>query len=164
VDRKERASTRSQTHKWYFWKGKRRTITSVGELLVRGIGTFRISALRTNGTHYSRALKVGDICLWWVRIITWFANIIDVKVSDFRKWTFDVVVASIVRILTRRVASCDRSAFLEKWQAIAGISAKVRCMLRGSNQRSVSVVVAEVDISFVLNDGIVPAIIDPQSN
>jgi hypothetical protein len=37
-------------------------------------------------------------------------------------------------------------------------------MLGGSNQRSVSVVVAEVDICFVLDDGIVPAIIDPQSD
>jgi hypothetical protein len=108
-------------------------------------------------------LKVGDICLWWIRIIAWFANIVHVKVSDFRKWSFYVVVASIVRILTRRVASGDRSAFLKKWQALAGIGVKVRRMLGGSNQRSVSVVVAEVDICFVLDDGIVPAIIDPQS-
>jgi hypothetical protein len=142
----------------------RRTIASVSELLIGGIGTLRIGALGTDGTHYSGALKIGDICLWWIRIVAWFADIVDVKVSDFGKWTFDVIVASIVRILTRRVASGDRSAFLKKWQALAGISVKVRCMLRGSNQRSISVVVAEVDICLVLDDGIVPAIIDPQSN
>jgi hypothetical protein len=142
----------------------RRTIASVGELLVRSIGTLSIGAFGTDGTHYGWALKVGDICLWWIRIIAWFANIVDIKVSDFRKWTFDVIVASIVCILTRWVTSRHRGAFLKKWQALASVSIQVRCVLRGTDQRSVGIVVAEVDICLVLDDGIVPAIINPQSD
>ena len=58
-----------------------RTVTGIGEFIVRCRGTLRVGAFCANGTYNRRVLQVRDVSFWGIRIIARFADIVDVEVT-----------------------------------------------------------------------------------
>ena len=85
-------------------EGEGLTIACGSELIVGGVGTFGVGGFGTNGTGDRGLEEVGGVGLWWVGVVAWFADVVDVEVvgcgaalcGGLAEGAFNVVVAGIV--------------------------------------------------------------------
>lgn len=73
-------------------------VARCGELLVGRIGAFLVGRFGADGLNYGAGLEVADVCLRWVGVVAWGADVVDVEVSGLGKWAFNVVVADFVGV------------------------------------------------------------------
>jgi hypothetical protein len=145
------------------WLGMR-TISGGRELVVRSVGALGVGALGTNGLHDGRFGQVGGVGLRRIRVVAWLADIIDVPVSGFRDGALDAVGASAVGVGASAITARGGGALLESGEAVVVVGVGVRVVIRLADEGFVGVVVAEIDVRLVLEDRVIPAVIDGEGN
>lgn len=140
---------------------RKHTVTGFAEFVVRCTWTLRVSALCSDGLGDRGICQIAVVGGGWVWILTGLANVVDVKVGDLTQGPLDVVVAYVLRVRAGgiRTATC---AILKGRYTRLSVCVEVGIMLRGGDQRVVGVAVAVVDVCFVLEDGVEPAVVDAQ--
>jgi hypothetical protein len=74
------------------------------------------------------------------------------------------LITGIVSIRTCLVVARSSGALLESGKAVRVVRVYERVVLRFADDWSVRIVVAEIDVGLVLNDGIIPAIVDSKGD
>ena len=127
--------------------------------------------LSANGLDDGSLGQVGRVGGWWVRVVGWLADVIDVEVvtgfaavgSGLGEWVFDSVRADGVRILAVGVgAGCV--ALGESWGAVVGVGIHQARVLVSGDEGLVGIVKSKVNISFLLEGSVEPAVVDAQSD
>jgi hypothetical protein len=77
------------------------TIPARTELVACGIRTLLVGRLGTDLLDDSSRCQIVDVCLWRLWIIARCTNVINVEVCHIRQWSFNCVVADIVRVAAR---------------------------------------------------------------
>lgn len=147
------------------------TIARAGELIVWSIWALGVSCFCANGASNGWLKKVARVRPWWVRILARLANIVHIIVvsSDttvrrgLGQWALDVVVAGVIRRLTISVRA-GRSALCQRWSAFAVVGICESGVLGRGDDGFVRVVVSKVNVRFLLQRRVNPAIVDTQSN
>jgi hypothetical protein len=145
------------------WLG-RRTIAGGRELGVRSVGALGVGALGTDGLHDGGAGQVGGVGLRRIRVVAWLADIIDVPISGLRDGALDAVSACAVGIGAIAIIARCCGALLESGEAVVVVGVGVRVVIGLANEGLVGVVVAEIDVRLVLEDRVVPAVVDGKGN
>ena len=144
--------------------GARHTVTRRRKLVIRRIRTLLILGLRANRLHHGRILQIAHIRRRRIRIRARGADIIDVEVSGRGERSFDPAVTDIIRVHAGGVGTRDAAALFERGHAVGVVSIGVGCPLRRVDEGAVGVAEAVVDVGFVLEDRVEPAVVDAEGD
>ena len=145
-------------------KRARHTITRRRKFIIRRIRTLLILGLRANRLHHGRILQIAHIRLRRIGIRARGAHIIDIEVGDRSERSFDRAVANIIRVHAGGIGARDAATLFERGQAVGVIAIGVGGSLRRVDEGPVGIAEAVVDVGFVLQDGVEPAVVDAEGD
>lgn len=98
-----------------------------------------------------------------IRVVIWFANVVWVEICVIEDRVFDVLGTRLIGVDavhdTARLV-----ALLNGWKTLIVVGFLVLFLLLRRDEPSIGVVIAELDVRFLLGTCVVPAIVDPEGH
>lgn len=140
------------------------TVAGVGEFLVGRVGAFLVGALGADLGGHGGGLQVGDVGFRGAGVGARGADVVDVEVGGLGEGALDAVVAGVVGRDAGGVGAGRGGAGLQRRHALLVVGGEVGGALGGADERPVGVGVGVVDVGFVLEDRVEPAVVDAEGD